>query len=269
MSPPPRPPLWEERLAVRAIRRFSPGPSRRVPPADPPPSLAPFERFRIPRAFDGGTLDATFYPAPRAHSAVLLAHPGLEWGQAYFHRRGRIEALREAGFAALAFDFPGFGGSAPSTGFWDRSLADAQKALARRAAGLPISLWAVSIGGVGAHPWLSGGARVRAAVFEDVSPHLEEYGSRVGRAGALYKAAYRALPRTRAFLDLARHAPFLGVRPLYVVGSNDRGVPVASARRLAEAAEGELLVIEGARHLESIKVDGKRVIDAAIAKLIS
>lgn len=126
---PIRPGRLEERLGRLLFYSFGPRLLRGAAIA-PPDELAPFERFVIPRSNGRGELAATWYPSPAdPRGAVLLAHPWLEWGQAYFHRRGRIEALRAAGFHVLTFDLSGFGGSSPPDGFWDRDLEDALVAL--------------------------------------------------------------------------------------------------------------------------------------------
>src|SRR5262245_25766877 len=125
MSYPPRPPAWEERAAIFMLRCFGP-PLPRPAPVPPPRLLAPFESFAISRRERGGHLAATWYPAAgRARGAVLLIHPWIEWGQAYFHRRGRIAALRQAGYHALSFDLSGFGESAPPSGLPERDVEDA------------------------------------------------------------------------------------------------------------------------------------------------
>src|SRR5262245_31643579 len=129
MSYPPRPSAWEERAATFMLRRFGP----RLPhlaPVPPPRLLAPFESFAIPRQERGGHLAATWYPAGGpARGAVLLIHPWIEWGQSYFHRRGRIAALRRAGYHALTFDLSGFGDRARPAGLHDRDVADPLAAL--------------------------------------------------------------------------------------------------------------------------------------------
>ena len=110
---PKRPPAWEERLASRVFRALSPRLPAVLQP-DPPLGLAPWQAVSIPRLEGNGALTATWFPAPApARGAVLLLHPWVKWGKAFFLRRGRIEALRAAGYHALTLDFGGFGGSSP------------------------------------------------------------------------------------------------------------------------------------------------------------
>ncbi len=272
---PTRPSRIEEHLGRALFYSFGPS-LRRAAPIEPPQELAPFERFAIPRGGreDGrggrGELAATWYPSStEPRGAVLLCHPWVEWGQAYFYRRGRIEALRAAGFHVLTFDLSGFGGSAPPDGFWDRDLHDALGALTARAGGLPLGFWGVSSGGYWGHILMSRHRPFRAAVFEDVSPHLVEWSWRQAPFGRPFYLIFRALlSRAYAFLDLRRHAPHLGVRAVaYVGGANDPGIPAADHRRLADIAQADLLLVPEAGHLASIKTATSEVLALALATL--
>src|SRR5689334_13552766 len=113
-----RPSHFEERAALALFMAFSPRLGRtRV--TVPPDSLKPFDIFEIQRS-DKGPLPATFFAsADAARGAVLFVHPWVPWGQAYFHRNGRIEAVRAAGYHAMTFDLSGFGNTAQPRRFFD------------------------------------------------------------------------------------------------------------------------------------------------------
>ena len=264
---PRRPPAWEERCANRLFLFLSPH-LPRTAPADPPPRLAPWQNLVAPRLAADGALAATWFPAPApARGAVLLLHPWVKWGKTYFHRLGRIEALRAAGYHALTLDLGGFGGSSPPAGFFDRDVA-AGLALLRRQAGpsLPLHVWGISSGGYWAHLALSrprAGDRTRhcpetcccdvtGAFFEETSPHLLEWSWRMAPSGRTgYVFFRRAFLRAYGFLDIRRHAAALRLAAVsYVSGSEDRGVLPAETRELARIAGGRHLVVEGAGHLE-------------------
>ena len=172
-SPPPRPPAWEERLSYRLFFLLS-------PPAEgsssaPPPEFAPFEEVTVPRRRGPGSLAGTWYPAPGSpRGAVLLLHPWMGWGRAYFHRHNRIQALRRTGYHILAIDLPNFSTSGPPAGFFDLEVEDAVAGLRARADGLPLHVWGISSGGYWAHSVLGRGNALANAMFEDVSPHLFE-----------------------------------------------------------------------------------------------
>ena len=266
VGPPPRPGGLGGRLAYFFLHAFAPRVPR-VSPVDPPPQLAPFERFDVPLTAGGDLLHATWYPsiAP-ARGAVLLAHPWLRHGQAYFHRYGRIPALRAAGYHALTFDLPGFGGSGRARGFWDRDIEPMLDVLARRAPGLPWHYWGVSSGGVWGHVLLARRDGMAGAMFEDVTPHLLEWSWHAQPAGRIAYLAYRTFLRAGyRFLDLRRHAPFLRARAVaHAVGGRDPGIPVADARELAAAARSDLLVIPEAGHLDAIRQAPEEVIALAL-----
>lgn len=242
--------------------------SPRLPTAaqpDPPEELAPFEKVAIPRR-NGGALTATWFPARRPMGAVLLLHPWMVWGKAYFHLRGRLQALRAAGYHALVFDFPGFGGSGSPSGFFDRDIEDALAFLRQRAGNLPIHVWGVSAGGYWAHPVLARTPAVWGAMFEDVSPHLFEWSWRTAPLLRPAFLLYRYVLRTAyRFLDIRRHARAMSLKAVtYVSGALDRGVRPEDTRSLAEAAGGRFHVVPGADHLGSIKIDGSEVLFLAI-----
>lgn len=214
-----------------------------------------------------GALSTTLFPAAGAAvGSVLFLHPWLEWGAAYFHRRGRLPAVRAAGFDAWLLDFSGFGRSAATARFYDRDVVDALDAMAERRPGLPLLVWGVSAGGYWAHVALSQRGGVRAAFFEDVSAHLFEWS---WRERPLWRPAFvlfRTLfPDFYQWLDIRRHAPHLGVRAAaYVSGELDPGVPPEDTRALARAAGSPQLVLPGIGHLEGIKREPERVIGLAL-----
>jgi len=264
-SVPHRPGRWNERRAMELFLALSPH-LPKAPQPDPPAELAPFEKLDIPRRHGAGVLSAVWFPAARPIGAVLLLHPWMMWGKAYFHLRGRLQALRAAGYHALAFDFPGFGGSGRPDGFFDRDVEDALDFLRQRAGDLPIHVWGVSSGGYWAHPVLARTRTVSGAMFEDVSPHLFEWSWRTApllRPAFLF---YRYVLRTAyRFLDIRRHARAMSLKAVtYVSGALDRGVRPEDTRSLAAAAGGRSHIVPKADHLGSIKVDGSEVLFLAI-----
>jgi len=261
---PSRPGEGQERFAVRLFRALSPK-LKRTPQPEPPEKLAPFERLAVPRG--EGRLSATLFPAAgNPRGAVLLLHPWLPWGQAYFHRRGRIEALRSAGYHAMTLDLGGFGASDPLEGFFDRDIEAGLLDLRKRAGGLPLHLWGVSSGGYWAHPALARTRLVSGAMFEDVSPHLLEWSWRTAPLGRPFYLFYRhVLRQAYRFLDARSQARAMAVRAVtYVSGEKDRGVRPEDTRALAEAAGGYCRVVPGAGHLAAIKVAQEEVIALAL-----
>ncbi|HSS48498.1 MAG TPA: hypothetical protein VLX28_06100 [Thermoanaerobaculia bacterium] len=265
-SVPPRPGPRLERIAMAYFLALSPRLAK-VSQPEPPARLAPFENFMVPRCHGSGTLAATWYPAAgRARGAVLLLHPWQIWGRAYFNLRGRIQALRAAGYHAMTVDFGGFGASGPPQVFFDRDVEAALCDLSRRAAGLPIHVWGVSAGGYWAHPVLSRTRGVTGAFFEDVSHNLFEWSWRMaplGRPGYMF---YRAvLPSAHRFLDIRRHAGSMSLGAVtYVSGERDKGVRPQDTRSLAELAGGRSHIVAGAEHLGAIKIAGDEVIGLAL-----
>lgn len=254
-GPPTRPPRWQEQLGSRLLAALAPRVPRGIALA-PPEHFAPFEHFKISRSGHSGHLAATWFPAAgEARGAVLLTHPFIKVGQAYFHRQGRLEALRAAGFHALTFDLGGLGASTPFMGFLDAEVADALAALEERAAGLPLYFWGVCTGGYWSHFVLGRRAAVRGAMFEDVTSHLIEWSWRMTPWGRPAFLVFRyGLPRAYRYLDIRAHLPHFKTRHLaYVGGGRDRGVPEAETRELARRSGGTCLIVPQSGHLSSIK----------------
>jgi pimeloyl-ACP methyl ester carboxylesterase len=221
----------------------------------------------VPRRRGTGILAGTWFPAEAAaRGAVLLLPPWVPWGRSYFHLRGRIQALRSAGYHALSLDFPGFGASGPRAGFFDFDVEDGLAFLRRRAGALPLHLWGVSCGGTWAHPALARSQDVTGAVFEDTSPHLIEWSWRMAprhRPGylllrTLFSASYR-------FLDARSHARALGLGAVtYISGERDAGVRPHETAELARLAGGRCHIVPGAGHLGAVKLATAEVLELAL-----
>jgi pimeloyl-ACP methyl ester carboxylesterase len=267
---PERPSSAEERLSSRLFLALSPHLARAAQPA-PLPALAPFEEIEVPRSRGPGILTATWYPAavperPAARGAVLLLHPWVAWGRAYFHHRGRIQALRAAGYHALTLDLPGFGGSGAPAGFYDRDVEDGLAFLRRRVGSLPLHLWGVSAGGAWAHPALARSRDVTGAVFEDVSPHLIEWSWRMEKLKRPGFLILRSLfPTSYRLMDARRSAPFLELGAVaYISGGKDPGVLPRETEELGRLAGGRSLIVPGAGHLGAIKLAQAEVLKLAL-----
>ncbi len=269
-SPPPRPSALEEWFASRLFFLMSPRLTAALQP-EPPDGLLPFEEVAIERKRGRGVLTATWYPAATgsgspSRGAVLLLHPWLPWGRSYFYRRGRLQALRAAGYDALAVDFPGFGGSGPPSGLLDLDVETALEYLRRRNGGRPLHVWGVSSGGYWAHLVLSRVEGVAGAMFEDVSSHLLEWSwRRVPRGRPLYLIFRTFLRGPYRFFDLRRHAPALRLKAAaYVGGEKDPGVWPDETRELARLAGAACLIVPGADHLGAVKRANREVIELAV-----
>ncbi len=263
---PTRPAEGLERLAMGLFLALSPR-LPRIEQPETPERLAPFEEVSVPRRKGQGALTATWFPAQgHPRGAVLLLHPWLVWGRAYFHLRGRIEALRAAGYHTMTLDFAGFGGSGSPSGFFDWNVEAGLRFLRQRTGGLPLHVWGVSAGGYWAHPVLSRTSLVSGAMFEDVAAHLLEWSWRVSPWGRPFYLFFRtALRSAYQYLDIRRHAASMSLRAVtYVSGELDRGARPEDTLALAGFAGAQCRIIPGAGHLASIKVAGEEVIGFAL-----
>ena len=221
----------------------------------------------MPRRRGPGVLAGTWFPAEgTARGAVLLLPPWVPWGRSYFHLRGRLQALRNAGYHALTLDFPGFGASGPRAGFFDLDFEDGLAFLRRQAGDLPLHLWGVSCGGTWAHPALARSNDVAGAVFEDTSPHLIEWSWRMApRLRPGYLLLRTVFPRAYRYLDARPHARDLGLGAVtYISGALDQGVRPHETEELARLAGGRCHIVPGADHLGAVKVATAEVLALAL-----
>lgn len=261
---PPRPSPWFERRAAELF--FGLGPRLpRLEQSAPPGGLQPWETVSVERT-GAGPLGATWYPASEPRGAVLLVHPWVAWGRSYFHRRGRVQALRTAGYSSLAVDLGGFGGARRLPGFLDRDVEAAFQHLRRLAGDVPLYIWGVSAGAYWSHFLLGRGPGAAGAMFEDVSPHLLEWSWRMAPLGRPFYLFFRhALRSAYRYLDIRRHAPAMSLGAVsYVSGGKDRGILPEETRELAALTGGQALIVPGAGHLESIKLANAEVIALAL-----
>ena len=267
MVPPSRPSAAQESAAIRLFLALSP----RLPwvaQPDPPDELRPHEEITVSRPGGRESLAGTWYPTDGspggARGAVLLLPPWLPWGRSYFHRRGRIQALRAAGYHVLTLDLPGRGRR--MDGFFDRDVEAGLDELRRRAGGLPLHVWGVSAGGYWAHPALARTNGIAGAFFEDVAPHLLEWSWRIAPLGRPFYLFFRHVLRSSyRYLDMRRHAEAFSLRAVtYVGGAKDPGVRPADTRDLAAHARGRGHIVDRAGHLESIKLANQEILALAL-----
>ncbi len=270
---PVRPRPIVENLGSRLLRALAPK-TPKSSTATPPAALTPWSQLTIHT--EDSRLSATWFPAQGsaaeaadsgssevdepARGVVVLAHPWVPGGQAYFFRRSRLKALRQAGYHALTFDFPGFGDSKRwKAGFLDRDLTAVLDHVDSLAPGLPKYFWGVSAGGYWGHLALSSRSDVAAAVFEETPIHLIDWSDRVAPQRRWCHAFYRrALAPAYRFLDLRWHAAHLKVSAAgYVSGLEDPGILPEETHELARLAAGQCRIVPNAGHLDVIKRDSK------------
>ncbi len=205
---------------------------------------------------------------------VLLLHGFAEPPSAM---NGRVEALTRRGWDVAALDLRGYGRSeGDHSSFGGREAGDLRTwidALAGRIGpGAVVAVWGRSMGAAIALRAAADDPRIGALVLEAPYLDLEE------TLATLLRRFRLPLPRPLARLALARAgslagvsltrprpidlAPRVATRTLIVHGSDDRLVPLADARRLAEAFPCPALLIDvaGAGHANAIGVGGEALL---------
>lgn len=249
-------------IALTATLLWLAGSLVAAPRGRPMPSpAAPGRVVRFPAA-DGVMVEANYWPGARADApAVLLLH-GIDGSRAMFDAHAAW--LHDLGYAVLAPDFRGHGGSsARERTFGWREAAEAEAALAfvTAAGARRVAAIGVSMGGAAALLGRGGPLGVDALVLQAVYPTLRAaIGSRITRYGGLTASAFvepllSAQSWPRYGVSPARIAPIEGLRryagPVLVIGgTDDWHTPEAETRALHATAPGDaaLWIVDGANH---------------------
>jgi uncharacterized protein len=190
-------------------------------------------------------------------------------------RNGHADALLEAGFHVLAFDFNGFGES-PSTNFdWLADIVAAGRWARRRFSGLPVHALAASFGAMHAINALAeADYPFERVVAEGVPPNLPTFWKRVPLAYAMLQVMRLVSPaaerRARPELAITRLKPT--TRLLLIHSHGDDWTPVAHGDQIAAAAPPgarlERLLLQRADHTHGMR-DERDVYWAAVMRFLS
>jgi uncharacterized protein len=228
-----------------------------VPPPPPPAQVVRLV------ASDGVPIAGSYWPGRREDSpAVLLLH-GVHGSRA--NLTPHAVWLHGLGYAVLAIDFRGHGGSgAVPRSFGLHEARDAEAALAflrRGAPERPVGLIGTSLGGAAALLPDDGPLAVQAMVLQAVYPDLRSaianrIALRLGRPLALLGEPLLSYQSwLRYGVSPSRLAPAAAISRyrgavLVIGGAADRHTPAAETRRLHDAAGGpkELWLLPGVEH---------------------
>lgn len=230
-----------------------------------PPPPAPARVVRL-EASDGVRIEGSYWPGARADGpAVLLLH-GINASREMFDRHAAW--LNGLGYAVLAIDFRGHGGSgAVERTFGWTEARDARAALAFLRKADPnrrVGVIGVSMGGAAALLGEDGPLPAEAMILQAVYPDLRTaIANRADRARlAPLTAMVEPLFSYQSYLRFGVApediAPIEGVRRysgrlLVIGGAADRDTTVADSRALHHAAPEPkaLWLVDGADHVET------------------
>lgn len=213
-------------------------------------------------------------PALRARGVVVCAHPMGLAAKGFWLRNGHSDALLDAGFHVLAYDFNGFGES-PSTNFdWPADALAAGRWARQRFPELPVHALTASFGAN--HTLNAVGAAdfpYQRIVAEGCSPTLSMFWRSYPLAYTMFEAMRLLAPATerrlRSELGMAR----LGTqtRVLLIHSHADRWTPVSHGDQLAAAASPsarvERLVLQTAEHTHGMR-DQRDVYWSAVQRFL-
>lgn len=191
---------------------------------------------------------------------VVCAHPMGLASKGFWLRNGHADALLEAGFHVVVFDFNGFGES-PSTNFdWPADVLAVGHWARRRFAGLPVHALGASFGAMNTvNAMVDPAFPFECVVAEGCAATLPLFWKAYPFAHAVLQAGRFIAPagerRLRSELCIRQMPP--SVRLLLVHSRKDRWTPVLHGDRLQAAApKGALLTrltLERADHTHGMR----------------
>ncbi|RZJ11586.1 MAG: alpha/beta hydrolase [Rubrivivax sp.] len=220
-----------------------------------------WERTSFPSA-SHATLAAVWKRAPAAEprGVVVCAHPMGLAAKGFWLRNGHADALLEAGFHVMSFDFNGFGDS-PSTNFdWPADALAAGRHARQLFPGLPVHALCASFGAM--HMLNALGADdfpFERIVTEGCASSLPEFWKHYPFANAVLRMGSVVAPeserRLRPVLAMTRLP--VHVRVLLVHSQGDRWTPTEHGDRLAAAVPPgrrvERLTLAKAEHTHGMR----------------
>jgi len=214
-------------------------------------------------ACDGVRLEGSYWPGARADGPAVLVLHGINSSRASFTKHALW--LNNLGYAVLAIDFRGHGGSQAvprSFGLYEARDAAAGLAFLRsHSANRSVGLIGTSLGGAAALLGDDGPLPVQAMVLQAVYPDLRRaitnrmtrvVGYPLARIGEPI-LSYQSWPRYH--VSPSRIAPIDGLRrfrgPVLIIGGTaDTNTTIADTRTLYDAAPGpkSLWLLDGVGH---------------------
>lgn len=240
-------------------------------PADVP--QGDWERLRIASP-SHSSLAAVLRLAPQARGVVVCAHPMGLAAKGFWLRYGHAQALHEAGYHVLAFDFNGFGES-PSTNFgYPQDVMAVGQWARQRFPGLPVHALAASFGAMKTLDAIDdAGFPFDSVVAEGCAPSLPQFWKSYPFAHAVLEVARRVAPAAERRLRPSAHLPHarVGVGVMLIHSHADRWTPVAFGDELERLASPDTqltrLVLERAEHTHGYRDEPERWLPAVLAFL--
>lgn len=216
-------------------------------------------------------LAAVLKLAPDAHGVVVCAHPMGFACKGFWLRHGHAQALLDAGFHVLAFDFNGFGES-PSTDFGYPADAMAVGRWAReRFPGLPVHALCASFGAINTLSAIDDPAfPFDSVVAEGCPPSLPQFWKAYPFAHAVLEVARFVAPAGEMKLRPVAHLPAAkpGVALMLIHSRGDSWTPVAFGdeleRAIVPSTPYRRLVLDRADHTHGMRDEQEKYLPAVL-----
>lgn len=219
----------------------------------------------------GSHLAALLKLAPQARGVVVCAHPMGLAAKGFWLRHGHADALLQAGYHVLAFDFNGFGES-PSAGFGypDDVMAAGQWAR-RRFPALPVHALGASFGAINTLSCIDDPAfPFDSVAAEGCAPSLPQFWKAYPLAHAFLQGTRVLAPATERRIRPVAHLPKArpGIPLLLIHSHGDRWTPVAFGDELEKAVPPttplKRVVLERADHTHGMRDEPERYLPAVL-----
>lgn len=229
-----------------------------------------WQRVSIPSP-SGSTLAAILQRAPQGRGVVVCAHPMGLAAKGFWLRYGHAQALLEAGYHVLAFDFNGFGES-PSTTFGYPLDVMAAGQWARDCfPGLPVHALCASFGAINTLSAMDlPEFPFDSVVAEGCPPSLPQFWKAYPFAHAVLQLSRVLAPAGERRIRPVAHLPDAkpGVPLLLIHSRGDAWTPVAFGDELERAVAAttplKRVVLERADHTHGMRDEPERYLSAVL-----
>lgn len=219
----------------------------------------------------GSPLAALLRLAPQARGVVVCAHPMGLASKGFWLRYGHAQALLDAGYHVLAFDFNGFGES-PSTNFdYPGDVMAAGRWARQRFAGFPVHVLCASFGAINTLSAIDDPAfPFDSVAAEGCPPSLPQFWKVYPFAHAVLQLARFLAPAGERRLRPVAHLPQAkpGVPLLLIHSHGDSWTPVAFGDELERAVPVTThltrVVLDKAEHTHGMRDEPQRYLRAVL-----
>jgi pimeloyl-ACP methyl ester carboxylesterase len=221
------------------------------------------QRFDVP-GVDGSILRAAMFRTGAAapKGVVLLCHPFLKYGMAWFFKNGYPDWMTRAGYHVVAFNFKGFGESSLGGIAFSDDVFSVAQAMRARHPGLPMHLLGASFGAYHSiHSIARNEFGFASIVFDSVPAQIATFFGSGALGSVMRRIARSRWAHSTGTKSIIDSLPAIGRTPcMFMFGSHDDYINDDEVRQIGTHCRAVVNVYPGCGHLEIRKAHPERYV---------